>query len=1078
MYSKDSFIYRLAGREREKSASYYTPECLTKCLVKYALKELLKDKTADQILELKICEPAMGSAAFLNEAINQLADAYVEKKERELGKQIPYDQRFSEIQKVKMFIADRNVYGIDLNPTAVELAEVSLWLNTICEGGYIPWFGTQIQNGNSLIGARKQVYPELMISDYGLKSSYVQKHEYWYENAPTQVSYNNERIDKKSVYHFLLGDPGMANYGDKVIKALDEQNVKLLKKKVADFCKPYNSSDVETLQNLSSTIDTLWTEQVNLRKRIVKSTSDQLDVWGHKDKTFKGHMSIKQKDEAYRKIYRSEHMANAGCYARLKFAMDYWCALWFWPIDKAELFPTRGEYLMEMDLILNGVQQSMVKANLEKAKGHWNKNRTAKQLDIFDFLDDNVGEEPGEEVPLGVVDIDQLCEQFERLALVRQIASDNHFFHWGLEFADVFHDRGGFDLIIGNPPWIKIEWKEEDVLADFNPLLAIKKVSPIEIDRFRKDALSNPNHLRVYFSEYVATSGEQEFLTSEQNYPLLKGQQTNLYKCFLPQAWSSQSPAGVSAFVHPDGVFDDPKGNRLRRVLYHRIQRHFGFTNELRLFEDVHHCTGFSLNVYGSYSTIRFDVLDNLFSPITIDDSYQSDGKGPVPAIKDLDGNWCIRGHKDRIVTITIDALLAFARLFDGNELPEEARLPVIHAKTVVPILEKLANQPRYVSSIGAKAFGTEMWHETNRQKDKTIIRDVHFSNGGIDTIVSGPHFWVGNPLAKTSRRKCVLNSDYDSIDLLVIGEAYRPRCNYRPGVPDHEYSKRVPTTPWGKPCSSDYRVMMRNMFGQTGERTLVTAIMPPNAGHVHAVYEIAFEDIRNVSLFAGLTASIPLDFYIKSSGKGSGGMGVVGQIPFPEDQYSERIALNALLLNCLTLDYQNLWARSWRDDFKMEQWSKRDSRLDNSSFSNLTKTWSQSTPLRSDFARRQALIEIDVLTAMSLGLTLNELIDIYSNQFPVLTQYEPNTWFDRTGRIIYSPNKSLTNIGVNRETWEQIRNMPNGTYSKNILDDTLPEGPVERTITYMAPFDRCDRIEDYRTAWEFFEKKYGGSQK
>ena len=81
MYKKGSFIYRLAGREREKSASYYTPEVLTKCLVKYALKELLEGKTADEILQLTVCEPAMGSAAFLNETINQLAEAYIDKKQ-------------------------------------------------------------------------------------------------------------------------------------------------------------------------------------------------------------------------------------------------------------------------------------------------------------------------------------------------------------------------------------------------------------------------------------------------------------------------------------------------------------------------------------------------------------------------------------------------------------------------------------------------------------------------------------------------------------------------------------------------------------------------------------------------------------------------------------------------------------------------------------------------------------------------------------------------------------------------------------------------------------------------------------
>ena len=55
-----------------------------------------------------------------------------------------------------MYIADNNVYGVDLNPVAVELAEVSLWLNTIYEGAFVPWFGMQLVCGNSLIGARKR----------------------------------------------------------------------------------------------------------------------------------------------------------------------------------------------------------------------------------------------------------------------------------------------------------------------------------------------------------------------------------------------------------------------------------------------------------------------------------------------------------------------------------------------------------------------------------------------------------------------------------------------------------------------------------------------------------------------------------------------------------------------------------------------------------------------------------------------------------------------------------------------------------------------------------------------------------
>jgi type II restriction/modification system DNA methylase subunit YeeA len=158
-HQRGDFVYRLAGRNREKSASYYTPESLTQCLVKYALKELLPGKTADEILRLTVCEMAVGSAAFINEAVNQLAEAYLRLKQKETGKTIPHDAYAREKQRVKMRLADNNVFGVDLNPTAVELAEISLWLNTIYEGAHVPWFGLQLANGNSLVGARRQTFP-------------------------------------------------------------------------------------------------------------------------------------------------------------------------------------------------------------------------------------------------------------------------------------------------------------------------------------------------------------------------------------------------------------------------------------------------------------------------------------------------------------------------------------------------------------------------------------------------------------------------------------------------------------------------------------------------------------------------------------------------------------------------------------------------------------------------------------------------------------------------------------------------------------------------------------------------------
>jgi hypothetical protein len=127
---------------------------------------------------------------------------------------------------------------------------------------------------------------------------------------------------------------------------------------------------------------------------------------------------------------------------------------------------------------------------------------------------------------------------------------------------------------------------------------------------------------------------------------------------------------------------------------------------------------------------------------------------------------------------------------------------------------------------------------------------------------------------------------------------------------------------------------------------------------------------------------------------------------------------------------------------------------------------------LRTDYARRQALVEIDVLAAITLGLTLDELKTIYRVQFPVLRQNESDIWYDQNGRIVFTCSKGLTGVGFTRPEWNDIKGMTSGTVERTIMDDTLPGGPIERTITYHAPFDRCDREKDYETVWAEFEKR------
>ena len=139
--------------------------------------------------------------------------------------------------------------------------------------------------------------------------------------------------------------------------------------------------------------------------------------------------------------------------------------------------------------------------------------------------------------------------------------------------------------------------------------------------------------------------------------------------------------------------------------------------------------------------------------------------------------------------------------------------------------------------------------------------------------------------------------------------------------------------------------------------------------------------------------------------------------------------------------------------------------------FNTLQRDWSWDMPLRNYFERRQALVEIDVIVAMALGLSLQDLEMIYTIQFPVLQQNENDTWYDQKGNIVFTCSKGLTGVRVDRPVWEQIRNMKEGeTYDHTIEKSELYRG---QHVTYYAPFTRQDRIEDYRTAWAHFEKLF-----
>lgn len=1105
-FEKGTFIYRLAGRDRQKSASYYTPEVLTKTLVKYALKELLKDKSADEVLRLTVCEPAMGSAAFLNEAVNQLAEAYLEHKQAELGERIPHEKYGQILQQVKMYIADRNVFGVDKNPVAEELAEISLWLNAIHGGRQVPWFGYQIFCGNSLVGARRQVYSQ---------ESLVQRpgQTYWYDTAPVRLDPIKPHREEGQIYHFLLPDPGMANYTDSVAKKLASEQFKKINNWRNKFCRPFENDDIDTLRVFSAKIDELWAEHSKQLSEDRARTEDPLPVWGQPQDGSARCTTTTEKDRVRATGIFNENAKTASAYRRLKMVMDYWCALWFWPIDQYELLPDRDTFLMEVGLLLTG--------NVLDTEQDEPQSELALAVPVEPFpMGQGELPLPGTQIPLGLtvhspdqpefidrqgqLHIEKLFKHFPRLKLVHELAQKYRFFHWELAFADIFATRGGFDLTLGNPPWIKVEWQEAGVLGDYNPLFLLRNFSATQLTHEREGAFEKyPDLKAAWFAEYEEAEATQNFLNAMQNYSLLKGMQTNLYKCFLPQAWMVGSHQGLIGFLHDDGIYNDPNGGILRSWLYPRLRMYFQFQNEKKLFP-IGNRNRFEISLFVVHSggTVGFDSICNVFVPQTIDACYSHDGYGAVPGIKDDEGNWSLAGHASRIVHVDMEALATFAQIYDKPGTPPlQARLPALHSKELMSVLEKFANCPRKLGDLRGEYYATVMFDETNAHRDGTIRRETRFAEDVGEWILSGPHFFVGNPFYQTPREGCSTHRAYDVLDLTELPDDYLPRTNYVPACGAAEYRLRTPRVPWveagekePKRVTEYFRLAYRGMLSQSGERTLIGALVPPEVGHINGAQTTVFKNTDTLIRQTYFAQSLIADFFIKSTGRSN--LHYTWET-FPLLKNNQFLMLRCLVLNSITSLYADLWHSCWRADFTQDRWTKADPRLPDTFFANITPEWKRNCALRTYYARRQALVEIDVLAAMALGLTLDELIAIYRIQFPVMRQYEADTWYDANGRIIYTTSVGLRGVGLARKAarnddpceiryadgrvenrpvgWEDVKDLPAGTtVTETMMDDTLPGGPREKRITYVAPFGRCDREEDYRIAWEAFSQRLG----
>ncbi|MCL1800582.1 MAG: class I SAM-dependent DNA methyltransferase [Promicromonosporaceae bacterium] len=1080
VHERDRFVFRLAGRERQQSASYYTPEVLTRFTVSQALAELLDPvvdgeatvTSAREILDLTICEPALGSGAFAIEAVRQLASEYLVRRQAELDTRIDPDKYGAELQKVKAYLALHNVYGVDLNATAVELAEISLWLDTMGEGMAAPWFGLHLRRGTSLIGARRATFSRAEVSG----KKYLGKESVIPRDIPLGKPVTG-------IHHFLVPADGWGSAVDAKEAKLAEKAVSALKSWRKQVLAKPSKGQVAALVELANRVEVLWAFTVKRLRIAEEQIRRPISVWGADGLPVGGAVTREQIEAAL--------SDSRLAYGRLRRVMDAWCAMWFWPLssddDDAPLPPNLDQWIEGLQAILGVPYRS---------------SRDLKSgIATFAQQEDWTGLEESIHLDLsfaGAKEPEVFLEEHPWLKITERIAQEQGFFHWELDFAALFADRGGFDLQVGNPPWVRPRSDVEALLAEGDPWWQLKsKSTAAEDQRHRATALAVPGIEQLVLNATAEVACQAAFLGSKAQYPFSAGLQPDLYRCFMQQTWrharrpdlmapvkkcdvgleTTAPTSGVIALIHPETHFTDEKAGNLRAATYRRLRRHWQFINELQLFEEIHHLVSYGIHVYSTENqeTYHFLQATSLYHPDTVERSFLHDGSGGQPGLKDDGGNWDTRPHRDRVTKVDEAVLKTWHDVLEPAEVPnEQTRMVYTVNKVAADVLAKLAQAPR-IGELGIEFSAG--WHEKNDRTKGYFDSAWGESPTWKDVILQGPNLHIGNPFFKFPNPTMKHNQDWTAVDLEALPPDAIPVTSYKPTYVidpvnppktkaqyDAAYTHweiKEPTTPvinpdgetepdstaveyaeTTVPARDYYRVAWRMMAASTGERTLIPAIIPPGSTHIHGISAIG-EPMTGgiIPVIAGTFSALLSDFLLRATPSAVISFKTVLRTPRVEDaEIARKIMRRALRLNCLTSAYAELWQEC-------------------------TGTgWTPDVPLRNDAERRQALVEIDALVALALGVTIDELVTIYRTQFPVLRSYDNGT--SSSNDYVFDANGRLVPTTV-RQAWKAKGD------ELTVEERTATHTGRGLNYTYEFPFARKDREADLRAAYAKFAKSH-----